>query len=166
MGKIKLPQIVSDINIFVDGVGFAGVSDKENFKLPEIEEETESIKNGGFERSYGKGVFKKLEFEFTLKEIHPIVYTALGTSKSTGKGSMFICKGNASQDGKKKQFIATITSSNFSISHKGADTTIKGEARFYMFEFDGTPLVNMDTDNMIADIGGIDYLAEVRKNIM
>ena len=163
---VRLPQIVSDINVFVDGVGFAGVVDKENFKLPEIEEITESIKNGGFERSYGIGIFKKLEFEFTLKEIHPIVYTALGTAKKTGKGAMFICKGNAVQDGKKKGFIVTITSSNFAISHKGADTTLKGEARFYTYEIDGAPLVIMDTDNLIANIGGIDYLEEVRKNLM
>jgi P2 family phage contractile tail tube protein len=166
MAAVRLPQIVSDVNVFVDGIGFAGVVDKENFKLPEIEEMTETIKNGGFERSYGVGVFKKLEFEFTLKEIHPIVYTALGTAKKTGKGAMFICKGNAVQDGEKKQFIATLTSSNFAISHKGADTTLKGEARFYMFEFAGTPLCIMDTDNLIANIGGIDYLEEVRKNIL
>jgi len=163
---IRVPQVVSDVNVFVDGIGFAGVVDKENFKLPEIEEITETIKNGGFERSYGTGIFKKLEFEFTLKEIHPIVYTALGTAKKTGKGAMFICKGNAVQDGKKKGFIATITSSNFGISHKGADTTIKGEARFYMFEIGGVPLVTMDTDNLIANIGGIDYLEEVRKNLL
>ena len=163
---IRVPQIVSDVNVFVDGVGFAGVVDKENFKLPEIEEITETIKSGGFERSYGTGIFKKLEFEFTLKEIHPIVYTALGTAKKSGKGAMFICKGNAVQDGKKTGFIATITSSNFGISHKGADTTIKGEARFYMFEFGGVPLVTMDTDNLIANIGGIDYLEELRKHLM
>ena len=163
---VRVPQIVSDINVFVDGIGFAGVTDKENYNLPEIEEELESIKNGGFERSYGTGIFKKLEFEFTLKEINPIIYTALGTAKKTGKGAMFICKGNAVQNGEKKQFIVTITSSNFSISHKGADTTIKGEARFYMFEFGNVPLVIMDTDNMIANIVGIDYLEELRKNVM
>ncbi len=163
---IRVPQIVSDVNIFVDGVGFLGVVDKENFELPEIEEITETIKSGGFERSFGTGIFKKLEFKFTIKEINSIIYTALGTAKKTGKGTMFICKGNAVQDGKKKGFIATIKSSNFSISHKGADTTLKGEARFYMFEFDGIPLVVMDTDNVIADIGGVDYLEEVRKNLL
>ncbi len=163
---IKLPQVVSDVNIFVDGVGFAGVVDKENFNLPEIEEETESIKNGGFERSYGTGIFKKLEFEFTLKEINKIVYDSLGLSKKKGKSAIFICKGNAVQDGEKKQFVATIKTSNFKISHKGADTNIKGDARFYMFEYDGSPLTIMDSDNYIANIGGVDYLEEVRKNIL
>ena len=165
MATIKLPESVVDCTVFIDGQGFAGVTDKEGIKFPEIEEIEESVKAGGFEQSYGTGVFKKLEFEIVIKEINPIIYASVATGLATGLGVNLTVKGSTIQDGTKKPFVATIQGKP-SISQKGAETTLKGTATVFGYEYDGVPLCLLDSKNMIAMISGVDYLADLRSHIL
>ena len=164
MASLRLPQEVIDANIFIDGYGFLGVSQKDDIKLPEIEEIQEDFKAGGFEQSYGTGTFKKLEFEISVKEVNPVIFAAMGAGLKSGKGILITIKGSIAQEGKKLPFVATIKS-NPNIQIEGAKTTIKGVATYFEYEYKGIPLCRFNTKNMIAEIGGIDYLAELRNQI-
>lgn len=164
MAKVVLPESIVDASVYIDGLGFIGTVDKDSIKFPEIEEIEESIKAGGFEQSYGTGVFKKLEFELTLKEINSVIYTSMATGLSNGKGVSLVVKGSTIQDGTKKSFIATIQGKP-AVSLKGAETTIKGTATLFIYEYDGEELCSFDTKNMIAKIGGVDYLETLRTHI-
>ena len=165
MAVIKLPETVVDVTVFVNGMGKAGVTDKDGLKLPDIEEIEETVKAGGFEQSYGTGVFKKLDFEVVIKEIDPDIYTSVAAGLANGKGINLTIKGSTIQDGTKTSFIATIQGKP-SISQKGAETTLKGTATVFGYEYDGVPLCMFDTKNMIGMIGGVDYLATLRSHIL
>jgi len=164
MAQIKFPEEVVDVSVFIDGLGFIGVVDKDGIKFPEIEEIEESIKVGGFEQSYGTGVFKKLEFEIVIKEINKVIYTSVAKGLSSGDGVNLTIKGSTIQNGTKTPFIATIQGKP-SIALKGTETTLKGTARFFSFEYDGEELCLFDTKNMIAKIGGVDHLETLRSHI-
>jgi P2 family phage contractile tail tube protein len=168
MAGLKLPQNVVDASVFVDGVGFAGVT--ESIKLPEIEELMESSKAGGFERDHGTGVFKKLEFEIAVNEFNAVIYSSVAAGLASGAGINLTVKGSLVQDGKKTPFVATIQGkSSISLDGLGgekAKTTLKGTAERFSFELDGKQLCLMDSRNMIAQIGDVDYLAELRTHIL
>jgi phage tail tube protein FII len=165
MAAIKLPETVVDVTVFVNGIGKAGVTDKDGLKLPDIEEIEETVKAGGFEQSYGTGVFKKLDFEVVVKEIDPDIYAAVAAGLASRLGVNLTIKGSTIQDGIKTPFIATIQGKP-SISQKGAETTLKGTATIFGYEYDGVPLCMFDTKNMIGMIGGVDYLATLRSHIL
>ncbi|WP_294963814.1 phage major tail tube protein [Sulfurimonas sp.] len=165
MAGIKLPETVVDCTVFVNGIGKAGVTDKDGLKLPDIEEIEETVKAGGFEQSYGTGVFKKLDFEVVIKEIDQDIYVSVGAGLASGLGVNLTIKGSTIQDGVKKPFVATIQGKP-SISQKGAETTLKGTATIFGYEYDGVPLCMFDTKNMIGMIGGVDYLATLRSHIL
>ncbi len=164
MTQIKLPESVVDVSVFVDGLGFIGVVDKDGIKFPEIEEIKETVKAGGFEQDYGTGVFKKLEFEIVIKEINKVIYTSMATGLANGNGVNFTIKGSTVQGGEKMPFVATIQSKP-SISLNAAETTIKGTATVFIYEYNGEELCSFDTKNMIAKIGGVDYLETLRSHI-
>ncbi len=165
MAGIRLPENVVDCSVFVDGKGFAGVTDKEGLKLPDIEEIEVSVKAGGFEQSYGTGVFKKLEFEVVIKEINEDIYSSVAAGLTSGLGVNLTIKGSTIQDGTKKPFVATIQSKP-SISQKGAETTLKGTTTIFGYEYNGKELCMFDTKNVIARIGGVDYLETLRSHIL
>ncbi|MBD3842546.1 MAG: phage major tail tube protein, partial [Campylobacterales bacterium] len=80
---MKYPQMMKDINIFVDGIGHLGTS--EEIKLPVIKFKKESVNRGGFEKDISVGTFEKLEAEVTISEYDPIVFAAMvaGTANDT-----------------------------------------------------------------------------------
>lgn len=164
MAQIKFPEEIVDVSVFIDGLGFIGVVDKDGIKLPVIEEIEESIKVGGFEQGYGTGVFKKLEFEITIKEINPVIYKSVSSGLESGKGVNITIKGSTVQNGTKKPIVVTLEGKP-SIELKNSQTTLKGTARLFRYEYNGEELCMFDTFNMIAKIGGVDHLATLRSHI-
>jgi P2 family phage contractile tail tube protein len=168
VNKVGTPQTIVDAAVYVDGLGFVGRSDNEKIKLPVIEEIQESFKAGGFERDYGTGVFKKMEFEVVVNEYNKVIYQAMQTALTNGKGVTFTIKGSALQDGVKVPIAATIQA-KFSIDsnlNAKVELMLKGVATRYTLEVNGDTLCSMDSANMIAEIGGVDYLETLRNHIL
>ncbi len=170
MAGIRLPQSVVDVSVFIDGNGFAGLTDG-TVKIPDLERITESIKSGGFERDVDTGVWKKLEFEVGVKEFNKIVYASASTALSSGKGIGIVIKGSALQDGIKTPFVVTLQGqSGISLGGLGAGeggtTKLKGTAERFVYELDGEELCHMDTRNLIAKINGVDHLETLRAHIL
>lgn len=165
MAKFRSPQALADVSVFIDGIGFLGTVAKDGVKFPEVEILRESFTAGGFERDYETGVFKKLEFEITIQEINPVIWTAVSLGLASGLGINMVIKASAIQDGERKPIVVVIQGSP-TVSIEEAKTTLKGTAWFYSYTFDGIPLCILDTKNMIGMIGGVDYLATLRSHIM
>ena len=72
---MRLPQIMGDVNIFIDGFGHLGTS--EDFELPKINQKKITQEFGGFERDILTGSFEKMEAAVTLKEYSPSVFARL-----------------------------------------------------------------------------------------
>ena len=166
---VRTPEKISDVNVFIDGIGHLGVV--EEVKLPEIKQKLESVNVGGIERDIQTGIFEKMEAEITLTEYSPIVYAAMAANMKKGIPATFICKANIVQGGVKKGVVATIAG-DITVtdnSLKGGETakrTIKVSVRKYVWEVDGKQGVMIDVDNLIAVIDGVDVLEELRKNLM
>lgn len=166
---IRLPQSVVDVSVFIEGNGFAGLTD--SITLPEIERILETAKAGGFERDTDTGVFKKLEFDVAVKEFNAIIYKSVAAGIANGKGIGIVLKGSILQDGTKTPFVVTIQGkSGIALGGIGAGesgtTKLKGTAERFVYELNGEELVHMDTRNMIAKIGGVDHLEVLRQHIL
>ena len=169
MSAVRTPEKISNVNVFIDGIGHLGVV--EEVKLPEIKQKLESVNVGGIERDIQTGILEKMEAEITLTEYSPIVYAAMAANIDSGFPVLFVCKANIVQGGKKKGVIAiiagdiTVTDNSL----KGGETskrTIKVSVRKYIWEIDGKQGVMVDVDNLIAIIDGIDVLSDLKKNLM
>jgi len=166
---VRTPEKISDVNVFIDGVGHLGVV--EEVKLPEVKQKLESVVVGGVERDIQTGIFEKMEAEITLTEYSPIVYAAMAANMKKGLPVVFICKANIVQGGTKKGVVATIAGdvTVTDNSLKGGETakrTIKVSVRKYALEIDGKQGVLIDVDNLVAVLDGVDVLEELRKNLM
>jgi P2 family phage contractile tail tube protein len=166
---VRTPEKISDVNVFIDGVGHLGVV--EEVKLPEVKQKLESVNVGGIERDIQTGIFEKMEAEITLTEYSPIVYAAMAANMKKGLPVVFICKANIVQGGTKKGVVATIAGdvTVTDNSLKGGETakrSIKVSVRKYALEIDGKQGVLIDVDNLVAVLDGVDVLEELRKNLM
>lgn len=169
MAGIRLPQSVADVSVFIEGNGFAGLTDK--ISLPEIERILETAKAGGFERDHDTGVFKKMEFDVSVKEFNKIIYESVSTGIANGKGIGIVLKGSILQDGEKTPFVATIQGkAGIGLggigAGEGGTTQLKGTAERFVYELNGEELAHMDTRNMIAKIGGVDHLETLRNHVL
>ena len=166
---VRIPERISDVNVFVDGVGHLGVV--EEVKLPEVKQKLESVNVGGIERDVQTGILEKMEAEIALTEYSPVVYAAMAANMKKGLPVPFLCKSNIVQGGTKKGVIAAIAgditvSDNSLKGGEGAKRTVKVSVRQYTLEIDGKQSVMIDVDNLVAIIDGVDVLEELRKNIM
>lgn len=165
---INVPQIVSGLDIFLDGVGFLGTA--QSVTLPKIEEEKQTIEAGGFARSINTGVFKQLEAEFEINEYNPAIFTSMIAGKQSGKGVSITLKGSLTQGGKNVSFLATmegdidVEDGSFKVKEM-AQRKVKMYVDKYILEIDGKQNILFDVPNMVALIDGVDYLETLRKHI-
>lgn len=161
---IKVPEFVQEINVFANGIGHLGVSDE--FELPKIQFNRESLVIGGFEVDVKNGTFQKLEAKMVLKQYSKNVFEAMANDST----SYFVVKGSVFSDGVAVPAVATIKG-DFDLdlgSWKAKEQlkqTIEVKVKFFELEINGKQFVQLDTKNMIAKINGKDLLAELRSNI-
>lgn len=165
---MSLPQTLTDINIFVDGIGHLGTSKK--VTLPKIEQIRETQTAGGFERSLDTGIFKELSAEFVLSEYSPIVFAAMAAGSATNLGVNITVKGSFFQDGKRTSILATLQGSididdGDMEANKAVERKISMKPNLYAMEIDGKQRCLFDTNNMIAIVDGVDMLADLRSHI-
>jgi P2 family phage contractile tail tube protein len=167
MSKL-VPQVLQDVNIFVDGKGYLGVAS--SLKLPDITQETVEVK-GGIGAKYATGAINAMEASFTLKVADVNLFLGLGLNTWQNRIPVVI-KASIFQDGKTKPVLATITGDweglNLAAIEPGKEieTEIKMQVHFYSLDIDNTPVIVADVKNMICMIGGVDYLADMRSNLL
>ncbi len=161
---IKVPEFMQEINVFANGIGHLGVSDE--FELPKIQFNRESLVIGGFEVDIKNGTFQKLEAKMVLKQYSKNVFEAMANDST----SYFVVKGSVFSDGVAVPAVATIKG-DFDLdlgswkAKENLKQTIEVKVKFFELEVNGKQFVQLDTKNMIAKINGKDLLAELRSNI-
>lgn len=164
---MKMPQILRALNVFVDGRSHAGVLEKA--KLPVVELETEEHRAGGMDLSIDVETgMKPLRAELTFSEIDPVNYGLLNLSNN-GQVN-FTLRGSLDQDGRRVPVVLVMQGSWTKIDTgdwqvgKKIQKTAALSLRYYALTIDNAPVVLIDVLNMKRVIGGVDQLAEDRKN--
>ena len=157
--KRQIPQVIQEGNVYIDGIGYLGVTKK--LKLPTIEFEMIESK-GALSTNYTTGMLKATEVEFTVSVLDKNMWVNLGLNSFTNRIPWLF---------KTVPFSAAFTGDIISYevsefeSGKELEVTIKLSAHFVDINVDGVPMVLKDSENMICVIGGVDYMAGVRSNL-
>ena len=164
-----LPKTLKNFNLFIEGQGYAGLA--EELTLPKLSRKMEEYRGGGMngptEIDLG---MEKLEMEFTLREYSRAVLNEWGVCDSAGVGLRFL--GAAVRDD------ATCETDKIEIVVRGRwreldfDTQKSGEmstlkvmvaASYYKYLVNGDEVIEIDHQNMIERVNGVDRLEQQRE---
>jgi P2 family phage contractile tail tube protein len=167
MGRL-IPQTLQDLNVFINAKGYIGTIS--SLKLPDIVQGMVEVK-GAIGAKYATGAIKAMEMTFTLKVVDANLFLGLGLN--TWKNRIpVIFKGNIMQDGTEKAIYGAVTGDWESVNlgaleaEKEAEVEVKIQAHFFELTVDNLPVILVDHKNMICIIGGVDYLANARANLL
>lgn len=160
-----MPKILKNFNLFVDGRGYAGRA--EEVSPPKLTIKTEELRAGGMDAPAAIDMgMEKLEASFSLVEYDTAVLKQFG-----------LVSGNSVAITLRAALVDDETTTPMAISLRGMFTEIdmgKFKAgdkavmqcnvacRYYKLEIDGKAAIEIDIDNMVRNIDGVDKLAEVR----
>ncbi len=159
-----IPQFLKGQTVFIDGVGMLGTA--KQVTLPKVEQVRETINQGGFERSLSTGVFKALECEVILSTYHAQVYKSMNSQKP-----QLVMKGSLKQGAEEYPVVATVKG-EFDVDDGNWETAKETERKlkvycdYYSLEVDGVKQIELDVENMIALIDGVDHLEKLRNHIL
>ncbi|MGG7074575.1 phage major tail tube protein [Campylobacter sp. 9BO] len=169
MTKRQIPQVIQEANVFINGIGYLGIT--KNLKVPNLEFEMVEAK-GALSTEYNTGMLKATEMEFKISRIDKNQFLALGLNAYSNR-IPFLFKASIFQSGKGDpvpfSMAATGDFKSFEISEfesgKEIEVSIKLSAHFLDINIDNVPMMLKDVENMICLISGVDYMAKVRSNL-
>lgn len=159
-------NILKNFNLFVDGRGYAG--NVEELQLPNMALKVDDFRAGGMDSSVALDMGQeKMEFSATLTGFDLDVLKLWGVSTSNIK--QFIARGALEDiDGTVTPVAAyiggTIRSLELGAFKAGDKSTLKltVDVRTYRYEQDGQEIYNIDIENMVRTINGVDQLKAKR----
>lgn len=160
-------QVLREMNILVEGIGNVGTSSK--VELPDVEFLTIE-REGAMAKEEVIPLIKAMSAKFILNEYNRNAFTA--TSKQFGDSPTFYCKGSFIQGDTTSQIVATITGkvkkfqNPFSDRAKEVEQTIEVAVGAYTLEIDGDKVIDIDVDNLICEIDGVDLFEDLRNHIL
>lgn len=159
-------DILRNINMFVDGRGYAGQVDE--VIVPKLTIKTEDFRAGGMDGvvEIDQGM-EKMECTLTTSSIDQTLLEQFGVVQGdhvplTLRGAL------RSEDATVKAVIAQVRGRvkeiDFGTWKPGEKVPMKAmvAVRYYKLELDGAVLHEVDVENMIRIINGVDQLAEMR----
>lgn len=166
--KRKIPDIISDLNVFVGGKSFLGVCP--NFKIPDITQVMVEH-NGALKGKVGSGIYEALEITFKLNEIDFSVYAdfAANNNKTHIPLAMreSIHKQGTGDLPLAVELLGEFESLAINEDSVGAtrEITLKLYADVFTLRQNGKPVIIYDRLNSVFVIGGVDMMSEIRKNL-
>ncbi|MBZ8007916.1 phage major tail tube protein [Campylobacter sp. RM9334] len=166
--KRKIPDIISDLNVFVGGREFLGVCP--NFKIPDITQVMVEH-NGALKGKVGSGIYEALEITFKLNELDFGVYTdfAANNNKTHIPLAMreSIHKQGTGDLPLAVELLGEFESLAINEDSVGAtrEITLKLYADVFTLRQNGKPIIVYDRLNSVFVIGGVDMMSEIRKNL-
>jgi len=158
------PRTIRNFNAFVDGTSYFGHVDEA--KLPPITLNTEAHRGAGMDGPVAIDMgMEGMQSEITFAEWDPALL------KSFGRRTRFVMRPGAmgEDDFSADTYIATLggrISVNGPEDLKAGDKStlkITMEVDYYRLEKDGEELWEIDIENGVRVIGGVDQLAELRR---
>lgn len=164
----KIPEVVSDLNVFVGGREFLGVCP--SLKIPDITQVMVEH-NGALKGKVGSGIYEALEITFKLNELDFGVYTDFAANNTKAHIPLAmresIHKQGKGDFGLAVEVIGDYESLAINEDSVGAtrEITLKVWADFFTLRQDGKPLIIYDRLNNEMFFGGVDMMSQIRKNL-
>lgn len=160
-----MPQFLKNMNLYVDGKGYAGRI--EEVTLPKLTIKTEDYRAGGMDAPIEIDLgMEKLECSFTLNEYDPALFALWGIVP--GNMVNITLRGAFDQGGTLTPIIVNLTGSwkeidmgNWKVGEK-ASCKVQVSAKYYALAINNIPVVLIDIPNMKRIIAGVDKLKEQR----
>lgn len=164
-----ITEIRKNMNLFVDGIGFAGKVEEIN--PPKLAVKMEEFRAGGMDAPVEIDMgMEKLEMDFTIPSMDRALMVLFGLAPGSEVG--VVIKG-AIEDNSGTILaeehvgtgrIKTIEPGSMKAGEKPS-IKISMTLKFYGLSIDGVELVYVDVENMVRRIGGNDRLEEIRSAI-
>ncbi len=164
------PTTLKNMNLYIDGKGYAGVI--EEITLPKLAIQSEEFRAGGMDAPIKIDMgMEHLEASFMLKVFDKATLKHFGLGNGnrvvmTVRGGMY-----SDEDGAEFPVVVKlqgmITEMDFGTWKAGESGSVKATVslRYYNLNVDGEEVHEIDINNMVRKIDGVDHLAETRKNI-
>ena len=160
-----IPRVLKNFNLFVDGRGYAGRVDEVN--LPKLVLKTEEHRAGGMDAPIELELgMNKLECDLTISEYDPEILKVFGLSNEAQVGLSM--RGALDGEAGVTPVVVTLTGAwrdlDFGNWKAGERAPLKVSValRYYRLTIGGEDLIEVDVENMVRKIGGVDQLAEMR----
>lgn len=164
---IQFPRVLKNLNLFVDGQGYAGRIDE--ITLPKLTIQTEEHRGGGMDLPVELDMgMAALTGQATVSDIDPALFASFGLLSS--EGQPITVRGGTQAQGNPAVTPVTV---NMRGSWKEIDfggwkpgakapLTLAYTLTYYKLTIDGTELIEIDAINMIRKINGTDQLEAMR----
>jgi len=164
-----LDQVLKNMNLFVDGRGYAG--DVQEMTPPTLTVQTEEFRGGGMDAPANLDMgMEAMECSFTLTKYDKEVLKQFGLAQ--GNVMPLTMRGHLeSDDGSSEAIVINlrgkITTLEPGTWTPGDKATLQGTVslRYYKYTQGGEVLHEIDVPGMKRIIGGVDQLADMRANL-
>ena len=162
------PKILKNFHFYLDGGNYAGIADE--ITLPTLALTTEEHRAGGMDAPAQLDMgMEALELGFKLSEHSPKIYANFGLVSQNAVQAQF--RAAMLDDTNVEPYVVTVrgmikelAGATVSVGQKnGLDGTMA--LRYYKLEIGGLTLIEIDVDNLIRSINGVDQL-ETQRNIL
>lgn len=161
-----LPKILKNFSAFVDGRGYAGRVDE--ITLPKLSIKTEEYRGGGMDVPIDIDLgMEKLEAEITFSEYDPELFRLFGIMDNSTVN--FTLRGGLQGTGDAEPVVINLRGKIKELdsgSWKAGDKpTLKCMIAifYYKLTIDRRELIEIDAENMIRKINGVDQLSSMRQ---
>ena len=163
---MSIVNILRNVNVVVDGRGYAGRAS--TVQLPKLTVATDEHRAGGMDAPVAIDMgLEKLECGFTLTSVEPDLLASWGLGPGnlvplTFRGAL------QSEGGEVTAAVATVRGMlrevDFGDWKPGEKAELKAmmDVRYYKLEIGGRELVEIDVDNMVRRVDGVDQLEAQR----
>lgn len=163
-----IPKILKNFSAFVDGRGFAGRVDE--VVLPKLTIQTEEHRAGGMDAPIEIDLgMEKLEAELTFAEYDIELFRLFGLND--GNAVAITLRGAIQAGGDAEPVVINLRGFFRELDagtwKAGDKATLKCmvAARYYKLTINETEVIEIDAENMVRVINGVDQLASVRDAI-
>ncbi|MCT4575073.1 MAG: phage major tail tube protein [Alphaproteobacteria bacterium] len=162
---MAIPKILKNFNLFVDGRGYVGKAEEVN--PPKLAIKTEELRAGGMDSPIDIDMgMEKLEASFTICEYDKEILKQFGLVD--GKAVQITLRGAMADDEntvpvviKLRGMFKELDMGKFAAGEK-SQLQCSMPCRYYSLNIDGEDIIEIDVDNMIRKVNGVDKLSEVR----
>jgi P2 family phage contractile tail tube protein len=168
MAGSTLPKVIKNFNLILNGTGFAGKVDE--VTLPTLSIKADEHRAGGLDTTVQIDLgMEKLEIKGKVHEHHPVFFQLFGLQNGNAVGGVF--RAAKSDDTVVEPYIVTFRGAFKELPKEvikaGEKTPLNFSVhlRYYKLEMNGVTLIEIDVDNCVRIINGVDQLAAIRAAI-
>lgn len=164
------PRVLKNFTVFINGRGSVGLCDE--VTLPEFKLKTEDFRAGGLDTETELDMGQeKMNAKFTFAD--PDVQTLTLVGLAAGNSARVVAKGSFVRDSDNARVavvaemvgrIKSVGMGNWKAGDKNANEYEMG-VNYYKLTVGGVEVYEIDVENMIRRVGGVDQLAGIRADI-